>query len=58
MKGMGQVAAGSTGLIQQGNKYFDFGNGESAETNETYSLGACQQLVPDRGESAVSAIAD
>ena len=52
-KGMEQVAAGSTRLIQQGNSLI---LERRVCQNETYSLGACQQLVPDRGESAVRAI--
>ena len=41
MKGMRQVAAGSTRLIQQGNILI---SERRVCQNETYSLGACQQL--------------
>ena len=54
MKGMGQVAAGSTRLIQQGNVLI---SEMESLPKRNLLLGACQQLVPDRSESAVSAIA-
>ena len=55
MKGMEQVAAGNTRLIQQGNVLI---SEMESLPKRNLPLGAYQQLVPDRGESAVSAIAN